>query len=263
MYNDFANYFEDLLVNDLNYTTPQRVAQEVSKRVESFRDGRPYESAMDAGCGTGLMGLYLRSSVVGPLVGVDLSPKMAELAAELVMNGDDCIDESQATANMTNSNILLKRPRRSTELARLALKSDRIYDGIFLADLLDISNTALTLDGDYGHSITTYPTPRPYFDLIASADVLCYFGAMDIILQRLADHLKPGGDLIFSTETWKMGDYNWIMLVSERFAHDAEYVARMAVKAGLEVVRQEAFSPRLEEGEEVLGTLHVFHKPVV
>ena len=45
--------------------------------------GLLYASALDAGCGTGLAGPYLRPLVSGPLIGVDLSPKMLERAARL------------------------------------------------------------------------------------------------------------------------------------------------------------------------------------
>lgn len=65
---------------------------------------------------------------------------------------------------------------------------------------------------------------------------------------------------MFSTETMKDGDYNWVMLESERFAHNPKYVFKMATEAGLSLVSQTAFTPRFESGEKVLGTMHFFHK---
>ena len=81
--NKFDNYaptFEEHLVQNLKYCAPQEIARAASERITSQRGGQMYASALDAGCGTGLAGPLLRELVSGPLVGVDLSPKMAELA---------------------------------------------------------------------------------------------------------------------------------------------------------------------------------------
>ena len=251
MFDDFASYFESKLVDALEYSTPQDVALTASDRIQSHRNGELYSSILDAGCGTGLSGPYLRKLVAdnGQLLGVDLSPKMAELAAELV------VDDGPTP-------VVKDRMRRCTETARLASSGevpDRLYDGVFTADLLDLSSAEL-LEG-YGSTVASFPTTHQPFDLIVSADVLCYFGEMGSILKVFADMLAVGGDLIFSTETLGDGDYNWVCLPgSERYAHCPDYVARMASEAGLVVVSQESFTPRLEGGEKVLGTLHMFHK---
>ena len=76
-----------------------------------------------------------------------------------------------------------------------------------------------------------------------------------------ANRLKVGGDLFFSTETLKNdGDYNWIMLKSQRYAHHPEYVKRMGEAAGLVCINQIKQTPRNELGEKVAGTLHFFRK---
>lgn len=127
---------------------------------------------------------------------------------------------------------------------------------MFTADLLRLSK-ANFLDG-YGHDVEDMPTEP--FDLIVSADVLCYFGAMDEILTVFSDRLAAGGDVIFTTETMKAGDYNWVETSSGRYAHSPEYVARLAANAGLAKVSQTAFTPRMESGEKVLGIMHIFTK---
>lgn len=272
MFDDFSASFEDKLVNTLKYSAPLQVAQTASKRIIEDRKGQLYKCALDAGCGTGLMGPHLRHLVDGPLVGVDLSPKMLQLAAELVIGQDakramkakEVVDTLPSNENEseTNSNTTMLQLRRCTETARQAFGNvDRLYDGIFVADLLDLSNSAKPLEENFGFSVETLPTKGTPYDLIACADVLCYFGEMDTVLSAFSHVLAPGGDLIFSTETIAQGDYNWIMLSSERYAHNPEYIARMAVEAGFVVVSQEAFTPRMELDEKVLGTLHTFHKP--
>ena len=255
LFDDYASSFESSLVDNLKYSAPKDVAKAAAERIQdtetNTRQGRLYSSALDAGCGTGLAAPYIRSLVDGPLVGIDISPKMAELAAELI------VDDGPVP-------VAKDRMRRCTETARLALGSDkpggppkRLYEGVFTGDLLDLSGSAKFLDG-YGHDVCTIPTEP--FDLIVSADVLCYFGAMDDILQAFADRLAVGGDVIFTTETMSAGDYNWVRLPSLRYAHCPEYVARMAKEAGLSMVSQVAFTPRMEAGEKVLGTLHTFTK---
>mmetsp|Transcript_52610 Transcript_52610/g.111735 ORF Transcript_52610/g.111735 Transcript_52610/m.111735 type:complete len:312 (+) Transcript_52610:152-1087(+) len=245
-FDSYASTFESHLVDNLKYCAPREVARAASERIANDRDGEPYASALDAGCGTGLAGPPLRRLVSGPLVGADLSPKMAELAAELVV--DDGPDP-----------IVPDRMRRCSETARLALASDapdRLYDGVFTADLLDLSH-ANFLEG-YGHEVREMPSEP--FDLIVAADVLCYFGAMDEVLEVFSERLAAGGDVIFTTETMNGGDYNWVETSSGRFAQNPEYVERMALQAGLAKVYQSAFTPRMESGEKVLGTLHIFTK---
>eukprot|EP00563_Minutocellus_polymorphus_P003182 CAMPEP_0181028344 /NCGR_PEP_ID=MMETSP1070-20121207/4622_1 /TAXON_ID=265543 /ORGANISM="Minutocellus polymorphus, Strain NH13" /LENGTH=293 /DNA_ID=CAMNT_0023105595 /DNA_START=71 /DNA_END=951 /DNA_ORIENTATION=+ len=246
MFDDFAPSFESKLIDSLKYSAPKECAQTASNRIDN-RQGRRYSSCLDAGCGTGLSGPHLRPLVDGTFVGVDLSPKMAEMAAELVR-------DDGPTPTVPD------RMRRCTESARLGLGGiDRLYDGIFIGDLLDLQN-AEALDG-FGFDMTSFPSSESEpFDLIVSADVLCYFGDMRGVLKSFANRLAVGGDLIFSTETMKAGDYNWVQLQSERYAHCADYVRRMAEDAGLKVVSQMPFTPRMEAGEKVLGTLHTFAK---
>lgn len=243
LFDGYAQTFETAL-NELKYCTPAEIGKVTATRVDEFRKGCPYQSALDAGCGTGLSGPFLRPLIEGPLVGVDLSPKMLELAAELLID-----DGPEPVAK--------DRMRRCDEAARSALGDPpRLFDGIFEADLLNLDE-ARAIKG-FGQEVTDI---LPTFELVISADVLCYFGEMEGVLKALAKKTAPGGDLIFTCETMTEGDYNWVKQSSNRYAHNKEYVARVAEGVGLVTVEQLSFSPRLEAGEEVPGTLHVFHKP--
>ena len=57
---------------------PRLLGEAVAAHVRSVRGGAPFATALDAGCGTGLAGPYLRTLVSGYLTGVDLSPKMVD-----------------------------------------------------------------------------------------------------------------------------------------------------------------------------------------
>ena len=67
LFDDYADSFEEHLVGDLGYRLPQAMAA---------RAARSTGAALDLGCGTGLLAPLVREKVRGPLVGVDLSPKM-------------------------------------------------------------------------------------------------------------------------------------------------------------------------------------------
>jgi len=80
LFDDFSDTFEAKL-SSLSYKVPEIIGA-AATAIASAR-GSPFASALDAGCGTGLAGPYLRPHVSGRLVGVDLSTKMLAHAASL------------------------------------------------------------------------------------------------------------------------------------------------------------------------------------
>jgi len=81
LFDDFSDSFDENLAA-LGYAVPKMLGEAAAAYVES-RGGAPFASALDAGCGTGLAGPYLRPLVSGTLACVDLSPKMLEKARDL------------------------------------------------------------------------------------------------------------------------------------------------------------------------------------
>jgi len=84
LFDEEASTFNEKLAS-LNYTVPQQVAAEVERLVTDR--GRAFASALDAGCGTGLVGPLIRRSIHGSLIGADLSQKSLDVAAKL--KGED------------------------------------------------------------------------------------------------------------------------------------------------------------------------------
>ena len=165
LFDGFADTFEGVLVEQLEYCAPAKVA-EAAINATAHR-GTKYASALDAGCGTGLAGLELRDAAVrGPLDGVDLSAKMAEYAAELCLTDDGAVERADA--------VTLK-----------ATGWETIYRRVETGNLLQLDKCGL--DAQY--------------ELVVSADVLCYFGDLRDVLGALAAKTAPGGDLIFTVET--------------------------------------------------------------
>ena len=168
LFDGFADTFEGVLVEQLEYCAPAKVA-EAAINATAHR-GKKYASALDAGCGTGLAGLELREAVTGVLDGVDLSAKMAEYAAELCATDDGKVERADAAT-------------------RKATGWGTVYRRVETGNLLELDDCVL--DAQY--------------ELVVSADVLCYFGDLKGVLSALAAKTAPGGDLIFTVETLNEG----------------------------------------------------------
>jgi predicted TPR repeat methyltransferase len=75
LFDDYAARFDEALVERLGYSVPGKLAALVRAT------GRRFETAVDLGCGTGLLGVEIRN-VVARLEGYDLSRNMLREAAE-------------------------------------------------------------------------------------------------------------------------------------------------------------------------------------
>lgn len=76
LFDGFAPQFERHLVQDLQYHVPEALAQLVRPALQAQTSAR----VIDLGCGTGLVGVALAASGA-QITGVDLSPRMLEIAA--------------------------------------------------------------------------------------------------------------------------------------------------------------------------------------
>lgn len=83
LFDGVAPQFEQHLVRDLEYRVPEALAALVRPKLEALRaqrDAAPPARVVDLGCGTGLVGVAL-AGTGAEIVGVDLSPRMLEIAA--------------------------------------------------------------------------------------------------------------------------------------------------------------------------------------
>lgn len=76
LFDQHAEAFEDILVEQLGYTVPMIVRQ----RLQELKLG-PFKRMLDLGCGTGLTGGTLRD-MVEDITGIDISENMVEIAHE-------------------------------------------------------------------------------------------------------------------------------------------------------------------------------------
>ena len=90
------------------------------------------------------------------------------------------------------------------------------------------------------------------FDIVASADTLVYFGALDEVVGAAAAALRPGGLLVFTLERLDGGGQDYALRPHGRYVHDRGYVARLLADAGMDAVIVEA-ELRMEAGAPVIG----------
>jgi Predicted methyltransferase (contains TPR repeat) len=76
LFDQHAEAFEDILVEQLGYAVPMLVRQ----RLQALELG-PFKQMLDLGCGTGLTGGALRD-MVEDITGIDISENMVEIAHE-------------------------------------------------------------------------------------------------------------------------------------------------------------------------------------
>lgn len=247
LFDSFADTFDEKLLQNLSYKVPKLVGTLAQKLLWEARkthgqQQQTYSAILDAGCGTGLAGPYLRTLLhenTGVMIGVDASQKMLDKAAVCTINsgcGLETLNKDQTDHD---------KP---------------LYEALLQMDLEDMS-ISNTLD------IISHPSSTKAFDLIVAADVFVYFGSLDNILHTFASISTKEDNsntlstkLIFSCElaTEKDAPLGWRLLPNGRFAHTKQHTVEAALKNGYQLIHYEEIVPRTEKGEPVRGHLFGF-----
>jgi len=103
---------------------------------------------------------------------------------------------------------------------------------------------------------------RGNFDLIISADTLCYFGTLDNVLSTASDALRPGGQLVFTVEHSAEAIDGYCLGPGGRYAHTTSYVTHQLAAAALTIESIDLVNLRREFGKEVEGLLVHARRPV-
>lgn len=96
---------------------------------------------------------------------------------------------------------------------------------------------------------------RHAYDVIVSADTLCYFGALDVVVAAAANALKPGGLVVFTVEKAAEDVRAFKLDPSGRYSHAGEYVRASVAAAKLGVNALDPVVLRKERGQDVAGWL--------
>lgn len=90
-----------------------------------------------------------------------------------------------------------------------------------------------------------------FHDLIVAVDVLVYFGALEVLFERAARRLAPGGLFAFTVE--KGAEPGYRLQPSARYAHHLDYLRSCARTAGLRPVVEREDPLRRQAGQPVIG----------
>jgi predicted TPR repeat methyltransferase len=138
LFDDYAWRFDKHLIKNLGYRAPALIAEALS----AVAPGRRFASALDLGCGTGLMGEPLRARA-DRLAGVDLSAAMIAKALERSVYDELIIGDAVAPMR-----------ERPNALDLIVAADALVYIGD-LAPLFAAIVTALTSDGLFAFSVET------------------------------------------------------------------------------------------------------------
>jgi predicted TPR repeat methyltransferase len=196
-FDGFAESFDAVLA-ELEYRAPELVIAAVR---ELYGEPAAGLDVLDAGCGTGLVGVGLKP-LARRLIGVDLSEAM-----------------------------LAKAQARS------------VYDQLLQAELTQFIGSQAAS-----------------WDLIVSADTLCYFGDLGPVAAAAQRALRGGGWLAFTVEH-APGHPGYRLERHGRYSHGRNYVARVLVEAGFGDPRIEEVVLRKERGTPVAGLVVCARRP--
>ena len=192
-FDGFAASFDDVLKR-LDYRAPELTAEAVATL---YPEPLQKLSVLDAGCGTGLCGPFLKA-YARQLIGVDLSQAMLEKAV-----------------------------------------GRKLYDEMTQAELVEYLNRF-----------------NSAFDLIVSADTLCYFGELRPFFQAAKQALNAHGCLVFTLEKYAGNEALHFKLNPHgRYSHSADYVEQLLNDSGLSLLELRTVILRKESGEPVSGFL--------
>jgi predicted TPR repeat methyltransferase len=95
------------------------------------------------------------------------------------------------------------------------------------------------------------------FDLIVSADTLCYLGQLADFSRAAADALRPGGRLVFTVErlAGTGGTPGFALTESGRYAHGEDYLRQTLAASGLTIESLDRSDLRKEGGRPVAGLI--------
>jgi predicted TPR repeat methyltransferase len=131
------------------------------------------------------------------------------------------------------------------------------------ARMLEQASRRAVYDALHKAELVQFLRDRPAaFDVLISADTLCYFGDLAPLARAAAACLRPGGTLVFTVEALPEGDAEPHRLLPHgRYAHGRAYLDAMLPQGGLQVAGLQAVVLRNEGGREVRGWVVLARKP--
>lgn len=99
------------------------------------------------------------------------------------------------------------------------------------------------------------------FDVLISADTLCYFGGLYEAMTAAHRAVRSGGHVLFTVEAEDDDNRPHRLLPSGRYAHSLAHLSSAATRAGLQVQTVQRVALRSEIGLPVIGWLVTLNRP--
>ncbi len=128
--------------------------------------------------------------------------------------------------------------------------------------MLDLAQTKGVYTDLYKAELTEFLRASPgHWQLIVSADTLCYFGSLRAFAQAAHDALEPGGWLVFSVEALEGEEDRAEIQPSGRYAHSPGHLRAAFADANLRLPILRGETLRTEGGHPVAGWLVAAQRP--
>lgn len=134
----------------------------------------------------------------------------------------------------------------------------RVLGGVDLSrGMIDHAKTKGVYTDLYKAELTEFLRESPaQWDVVLSADTLCYFGDLTALMTASGTSVRPGGTLVFTVEALEdAGDLPFRILPNGRYAHARHHLERTLADAGFEVLEITRETLRQEGGNPVIGWL--------
>lgn len=103
---------------------------------------------------------------------------------------------------------------------------------------------------------------RARWEVLVSADTLCYFGDLAAVSRAAHAALVPGGRLLFTVESLPdTATADWALQPHGRYAHSPAYLRQTLSDCGFDDITLTAADLRMESGKPVRGFIAVGRKP--
>jgi predicted TPR repeat methyltransferase len=262
VFDGYAERFESHLIT-LGYRMPG-LFRTILQQHPRIAAGEPVGPVLDLGCGTGLVAVAIADLPVGPLIGVDVAPKMLAQAAAKGLY-----------AELREADVLEVLARKPLPPAAGGVEV-RSTDGE--GDRAGTLGRDAACRPDHPHprrsasSTSAAPAGEVFgYPLILAADVFCYFGALGEVFAAAHANLSPGGWLVGSVEELLPDrdgalpgtNGNWALQRQGRYAHSLAYIRDTATTAGFQVLRLDRETVRYEANAPVAGLLMVLQRSAV
>jgi len=130
--------------------------------------------------------------------------------------------------------------------------------------MLEVAKKRDTYDELAAAELTQFlSSAKEAYDVIASADTLCYFGPLDAFFGASAGALRKGGLLAFTLEAAADDASAWQLNATARYSHRKSYVEKALHDAGFEVCSLSSAILRNENADPVTGHVVTARKTVV